>query len=111
MEEKEFKKLMEYSELKIEFPDFEDKVMENVNEAKVNKKSVSKNIRLAWFFFLIGLTLGLIATNFIENIKFDYFGEDSNLILLAVEVLIVLIITTQFDNLIRFTFKRKNRLE
>ena len=111
MEEKEFKKLMGYSELKVEFPDFEDKVMKAVVEGKVNKKSVSKNIRLAWFFFLAGLTLGLIATNFIADIELRYFGENSNLVLLAIEVLIVLIFTTQFDNLIRFTFKRKNRLE
>ena len=109
MEEKDFKKLMGHSKLEIQFPDFEENVMESIRKKEASEKSVWKNIRLSWFFLLVGIVLGLIATNILAKVELQYFGENSNLVLFGIEILVVLIIASQFDNLIRITFRRDNK--
>jgi hypothetical protein len=107
MEEKEFKELMELSKLEIQFPDFEEQVMESVRKEEAYKKSIWRNIRWSWFFFLCGLMLGLVLTNVLAEFEAQYFGENSKLGLYAIEIFIVIILSFQFDNLVRITFGRK----
>lgn len=108
MEEKDFKKMMELSKLEIEFPDFDDKVMEAIRKKEAEEKSFWRNIRWSWFIFLSGLILGLVTTDILSDFSKEFFGESSKLVLLFVEILIVFVLGLQFDNLIRLTFKRKN---
>ncbi len=106
MEEEQLKKWMQHSKLEIKFPDFEENVMDAIREKDASEKSVWRNIRWSWFFFLIGLALGLVATNLFSNIEFTIIGENANISLLIFEILIVLILATQFDKLIRVTFRK-----
>lgn len=108
MEEKDFKKMMELSKLEIEFPDFDDKVMEAIRKKEAEEKSFWRNIRWSWFIFLSGLILGLVTTDILSDFSKEFFGESSKLVLLFVEILIVFVLGLQFDNLIRLTFKKKN---
>ena len=108
MEEKDFKKIMEFSKLEIKFPNFEEEVMESIRKKEADEKSFWRNIRWSWIIFLAGLILGLITTSILSDFGLQYFGENSNLVILVVEILIVLIFSLQFDNLIRLTFRRKN---
>jgi hypothetical protein len=108
MEEKDFKKIMEFSKLEIQFPDFEEEVMESIRKKEAEEKSFWRNIRWTWFIFLSGLILGIITTSLLSDFGMQYFGESSKLVLLFVEILIVFIFGLQFDNLIRLTFRRKN---
>lgn len=106
MEEEQLKKWMQHSKLEIKLPDFEENVMDAIRKKEASEKSVWRNIRWSWFFFLVGLALGLIATNLFSNFNFPILGENANLLLLVFEILIVVILATQFDNLIRFTFRK-----
>jgi len=108
MEEKDFKKIMEFSKLEIQFPNFEEEVMESIRKKEADEKSFWRNIRWSWFIFLTGLILGLITTDILSDFGLQYFGESSKLVLLVVEILIVFVLGLQFDNLIRLTFRRKN---
>lgn len=108
MEEKDFKKIMEFSKLEIQFPDFEEEVMESIIKKEAEEKSFWRNIRWSWFIFLSGLILGLITTDILSDFSMEYFGESSKLVLLFVEILIVAVFGFQLDNLIRLTFRRKN---
>jgi hypothetical protein len=108
MEEKDFKKIMEFSKLEIQFPNFEEEVMESIRKKEAEEKSFWRNIRWSWFIFLTGLILGLITTDILSDFGLQYFGEKSKLVLLVVEILIVVVFGLQFDNLIRLTFRRKN---
>jgi len=108
MEEKDFKKIMEFSKLEIQFPNFEEEVMESIRKKEAEEKSFWRNIRWSWIIFLSGLILGLITTDVLSDFGLQYFGEGSRLVLLVVEILIVLVFAIQFDNLIRLTFRRKN---
>jgi hypothetical protein len=108
MEEKDFKKIMEFSKLEIQFPNFEEEVMESIRKKEADEKSFWRNIRWSWLIFLSGLILGLITTSILSDFGMQYFGERSKLVLLVVEILIVIIFGLQFDNLIRLTFRKKN---
>lgn len=106
MKEEQLKKWMPHSKLEIKQPDFEENVMDAIREKEASEKSVWRNIRWSWFFFLVGLALGLMATSLFSNFEFSFLGENANLLLLIFEILIVLIFGTQFDKLIRFTFRK-----
>ncbi len=108
MEDKDFKKIMEFSKLEIQFPNFEEEVMESIRKKEAEEKSFWRNIRWSWFIFLAGLILGIITTGLLSDFGLQYFGESSKLVLFVVEILIVLVFGLQFDNLIRLTFRRKN---
>lgn len=107
MEENEFKKMMQNSKLEIEFPDFEENVMEKIYEKKSNRKSVWRNLKISWVFFFIGSFFGIFATQFLADINLPFLAEDSKLVLLVGEIIIVFVVASQFDMLIRFTFKKR----
>ncbi len=100
--------MMEFSKLEIQFPNFEEEVMESIRKKEAEEKSFWRNIRWSWFLFLAGLIFGLITTTILSDFSTEYFGESSKLVLLVVEILIVFVFGLQFDNLIRLTFRRKN---
>jgi hypothetical protein len=108
MEEKDFKKIMEFSKLEIQFPNFEEEVMESIREKEADDKSFWRNIRWSWVLFLSGLIFGMITTDALSDFGLQYFGESSKIVLLVVEILIVVFFSLQFDNLIRLTFRKKN---
>ena len=60
MEEERLKSLIKQSKLEINLPDFEENVIDAICEKEASEKSVWKNIRWSWFFFIVGL--GLFAS-------------------------------------------------
>jgi len=110
MEEQDFKKMIQQSKLEIQFPDFEEQVMAKVHRQVASRKSVWKNLKISWLFLFVGAFLGIFLTQFLADIQIPFLGEKSKLILLIGEVLIVLVIVSQFDNLFRFTLKKRDDL-
>ncbi|HKI87479.1 MAG TPA: hypothetical protein VKA38_00535, partial [Draconibacterium sp.] len=94
MEEEQLKKWIKHSKLEIKIPDFEENVLDAIKKKEASEKSVWRNIRWSWFFFMVGLGLGLIAANIISNFKFTFLGENANLLLLIFEILFVVIFAT-----------------
>ncbi len=107
MNERDFKNMMQQSKLEIQFPDFEDQVMEKVHAKEASRRSVWKNLRISWLFLFIGAFMGMILTQFLADVHIPVLGEKSKLVLLIGEILIVFVIASQFDNLFRFTFKKR----
>ncbi|NQU52154.1 MAG: hypothetical protein HQ522_06400 [Bacteroidetes bacterium] len=107
MEENNFRNMMQHSKLEIQFPDFEETVMEKIQAKEASRRSVWKNLKISWIFFFIGTFFGLFVTQFLAYIRVPFLGENSKLILLVGEILIVLVIASQFDSLLRFTFKKR----
>ncbi|MCF6356430.1 MAG: hypothetical protein L3J54_01370 [Draconibacterium sp.] len=108
MKEREFKNMMKNTKLEIQFPDFENNVMEQIQVNEASRRSVLKNLQISWIFFFIGIFFGIFATQFLADIHIPNLGENSKIILLIVEILIVFVVAFQFDSLIRFTFKRRD---
>jgi hypothetical protein len=107
MEESEFRNMMQHSKLEIQFPNFEETVMEKIRAKEASLRSVWKNLSISWIFFFIGTFTGLFATQFLAYIHVLFLGENSKLILLVGEILMVSVIGSQLDSLIRFTLKKK----
>jgi len=107
MKESEFKNMIQNSKLEIQFPDFENKVMEQVYAKEASRRSVWKNLKISWIFFFVGTFFGIFVTQFLSDIQIPFLGADSKLILLGGEILIVFVVASQFDNLIRLTFKKR----
>ena len=107
MDEKDFKKIMQQSKLEIKFPDFEDNVMQQIRAKEASRRSVWRNLKISWVFFFIGTFFGVFITQFLADIRVPFLGENSKLILLFGEIIIVFVVASQFDSLIRFTFKRR----
>ena len=107
MEDKRFKDLLQESKLEIQFPDFEEKVMEQIKLKEESRKSVWRNLKISWLFFILGAFLGIIASGYLANIKFSFIDNYNSLIILFIEIFVVIIIITQFDNLYHFTFRKK----
>ena len=107
MEEKDFKNMMQHSKLEIQFPDFEENVMEQIHAKEATPKSVWRNLKISWIFFFVGTFFGIFVTQFLADIRVSFLGENSKLILLVGEILIVFVVASQFDSLIRFTFKKR----
>lgn len=107
MEDKKFRDIMQESKLEIQFPDFDEKVMEQIKIKEETQKSVWKSLKISWVFFILGAFLGIIASGYLANIKYSFTEEYNNWIILAVEILVVVIVVTQFDKLIQFTFRKK----
>lgn len=109
MEEKDFKKLMELSKLEIQFPGFDDEVMEAIRKKEARDKSFWRNVRWSWVLFLSGLVLGLIIVDLLAGFDLNFFGEKSDFVLFIIEIAIVAIFGLQFDNLIRLTLGKRNK--
>jgi hypothetical protein len=107
MKDQEFKNTMQHSKLDIPFSDFEENVMEKVRKKEAIRRSVWRNLKISWIFFFIGTFLGILVTHYFTTVKISFLEENSELVLLLAEILIVIVISTQFDNLIRFTFKKR----
>ena len=107
MEENEFKNMMQHSKLEIQFPGFEENVMEQIQAKEATRRSVWRNLKISWIFFFIGTFFGVFVTQFLADIRVPFLGENSKLILLFGEILIVFVVASQFDSLIRITFKKR----
>ena len=106
MEEEKLKSLIMHSKLEINIPDFENSVMDTINQKKASEKSIWKSIRWSWFFFLVGLGLGLVVTNLFSTFEFSFLDENANILLLIFEIALVAVLATQFDKLIQITFRK-----
>jgi len=107
MEEKDFKNMMQHSKLEIQFPDFDENVMEKIYAREVNRRLVRNNLKKSWIFFIIGSLFGIFATQSLTNLQVPFLSLSPKLILLIVEILIVIVVVSQFDNLIQFTFRKR----
>jgi hypothetical protein len=107
MEEQDFIKMMQQSKLEIPVSGFDEMVMDKIHAKEASRRSVWKNLKISWFFFFIGTCFGLCLTHFLADIQVPFLGESSKLVLLFGEIVIVLVVASQFDSLFRFTFKKR----
>ena len=99
---------MQRSLIEMPFQDFEDRMMDKIYQEKLQKQSISGNIRVAWLFFFLGLFLGLLITNMTSNLDELIKGIPAEKIAFFMQIGIALILLFQLDKLIGFTFKKRN---
>lgn len=100
--------LIGQSELKMPFPDFDQKVMESIRQSVSAEKERKSMITKSWFFFVIGLLLGSAAP---VLVKYMQFPENINpqLVTLVIQIIISLIFLFVLERLISVTFRRRKQ--
>jgi len=105
-EEKLIRELMEKSGREMPFVDFEEKLMEKIyNEEKISR-SFLKDVKLSWFFFIVGSGFGLFLSVISSQINNTIWGIPAQQITMLIQVVFVVLLLSQFDNLIKLTRKQ-----
>jgi hypothetical protein len=108
-EEKEdrlIRELMEKSGREMPFADFENKLMEQICKEAVNSRSFLKDVKLSWFFFIVGTCFGLFLSVIAGQINKTILGFPAQRMILLIQVVFVILLLSQFDKLIELTRKR-----
>ena len=105
-EERLICELMGKSEQKMPFADFEDKLMDQICKEAGNSRSFLKDVKLSWFFFIIGSCFGLFLSIIAGQINETILGFPAQRIILLAQVVFVILLLSQFDRLIELTRKK-----
>jgi len=105
-----FSRLMSNSKLIVPFTDFDDKVMGSIEKSILKKESISRDLKLAWIFFITGSFFGSIITLLLTYIQHPVFGIQPGRLKIPFLIIFSVIILTQLDNLIDF-YKRQKQTQ
>jgi hypothetical protein len=84
-----FSDLMKKSKLEMPFSDFEDVVMQQIEESNIKKSEISKQLKLSRFFFILGSLFGILISLVLSNIEEPIFNINPNVIALIFQVIFV----------------------
>lgn len=96
-----FVDLMKSSKLEMPFSDFEDVVMQQIEESTIHKSEISKQLRLSKFFFILGSLFGIIISILLSQIQEPIFNVSPNVIALVFQITFATLFFTQIENYIK----------
>ena len=105
-EEKLIRELMGKSAQKMPFSDFENKLMEQIHREEKTTRSLLKDVKLSWLFFITGTFFGLLLSIFAGQLNGSILGFPAQRVILIVQVIFAILLLSQFDKLIDLTRKR-----
>ncbi|PWN07866.1 hypothetical protein [Rhodohalobacter mucosus] len=104
------KELLTETQRSMPFPDFEDEVMNKINEIETSEELVREGYRrgitFSWIFFLIGIVFGVVLTSWIPQFDISFLGVDSANFLLIFQIGFLMFILLHFEKLITMTRAR-----
>ena len=96
-----FVDLIKNSKLEMPFSDFEDVVMQQIEENITQKNEISKQLRLSKFFFIIGSLFGITISILLSKIQEPIFNISPNIISLVFQITFATLFFTQIENYIK----------
>lgn len=105
-EEKLIRELMGQSGSEMPFIDFENKLMEQIHKEANTSRSFLKDVRLSWFFFMVGTFFGLFLSTQVGQMNETIYGFPARQMILIVQVIFTILLLSQFDRLIELTRKK-----
>ena len=96
-----FVDLIKNSKLEMPFSDFEDVVMQQIEENITQKNEISKQLRLSKFFFIIGSLFGITISILLSKIQEPIFNINPNIISLVFQITFATLFFTQIENYIK----------
>ncbi len=103
-EDQYFREIMSKSRLEMPFPDIEDRVMMQIENRTV-KQGYSKEIKLAWIFFIAGSVFGMIISWILPTMQQKIFGIDPKNIAICFQIVFVVLLFTQIETLLELVKK------
>lgn len=107
-EEKLIQELMAKSQREMPFADFEERLMLQIHKEERTSRSFWKDIRLSWFFFVVGTLFGLFLNILVAEMNKPIFGLPAQGWILFIQAIFVIFLLFQFDKLIGLTRKDFN---
>jgi hypothetical protein len=104
-EDNYFREMLSVSKLELPFPDFEDNVMMQIKKENLYQKSVSKDIKLSWFFFIAGSVFGIVISLILPHLQTSIFGIAPEKLAISFQIVFTLLLFTQLETLIKFIRK------
>ena len=105
-EEKLVRELMGKSVIEMPFVDFENKLMEQIHKEANTSRSFLKDVRLSWFFFIVGTFFGLFLSILVGQMNETIYGFPVQRMILIFQTIFAILLLSQFDRLIELTRKR-----
>jgi len=100
-----FYEIMAQSKLEVPFPDFEDNVVLQIEKENSFQRSVSKDVKLSWLFFVAGSVFGIIISLILPRMQTLIFGIEPQKLAIFFQMIFVLLLFTQLETLLRFIKK------
>lgn len=108
LEDMQFHNILSKCKKEMPFQDFDDEMMIEIHKEHDRERSILKNIKLSWFFFIIGLISGIALVSIPSLL--DEASADLNSLLTIFSILMIvvcLMILLFSEKLIRFSFFRE----
>jgi len=105
LDENFFREMLSVSKLELPFSDFEDNVMMQIEKENLYRKSVSKDIKLSWIFFIAGSVFGIVISLILPHLQTSIFGIQPEKLAISFQIVFTLLLFTQLETLIKFIRK------
>jgi len=102
-----FKEIISKTRLNLPFSDFEDCVMDEIENRISNHNSISKEVKLSWIFFIAGSVFGIILSTILTQIHNPIFGMNPINLTIVFALVFATILFSQIDTLLKLN-KRIN---
>lgn len=99
--------MMSKSVRPLPFSDFEDRLMDQIHEEARLQRNFRKDIKLSWFFLIVGLCLGIFLSSFFIQFGTSIWGISARSAILMIQSVFVVLLLTQFDRLLELTRKKE----
>lgn len=96
-----FVDLMTKSKLEMPFSNFEDVVMQQIEEKTFKRNEISKQLKLSRFYFILGSLFGFVISIVLSNIEQPIFNINPNIITLIFQIIFVIIFFTQIESFLK----------
>ena len=102
----ELKQLLRDSRLEMPFDDFEERVMSHLKKEVQSEKSIDRNIRLSWLFFVLGTAFGLLVSVIISPVT-SILGFSVSKLMIPLYIVGATLLLLFFEQLVNITIERK----
>ena len=106
-EDIQLQNILSKSRKEMPFHDFEDELMIEIFKERDRKRSVLKNIKLSWLFFIIGLISGIAlisVPSLLDETAADFTSYAATRSILMIALCLIILLFA--EKLIRFSFFR-----
>jgi len=99
--ENELDALLSESALEMPFSDFEDSVMQIIEENSIKKNSVSKELKLSRFFFILGSLFGITISIVLSQLETSIFNISPTVIAFVFQITFATLFFTQIETYLK----------
>lgn len=102
--------IMRKSRLEMPFSDFDETVMQRIRKGAIQKQTASREYKLSFIFFLLGIVSGLTAYAFLQKAQYSFFDIPPETIVLIFQIGFVVVFLIQFEKNLHMLDRWRKRI-